>query len=443
MSGQGGSTGESSASNPNTSSSTAMAVLPSSSGSVCIPPLRGSENWRIWRVRMEDILGELELMEYVEGTTTKPSPGAKDLADWLKSDQKARGILSHCINDTVMTNILACKTSAEVWTQLKQLYEVSDIVAIVELRQNFFSHHMTDDTQTHRHHARTMRFWYDQLRAINSNLATKFEWAIAFIASIPLSWDVFIQTLRPLLTFKDKTKWLDMAKQVTSLVMAKGQQKEQRSVESGLLAKKNTATAAAFGSGGSGGKNTGGGKQKGECNYCHKKGHWERECQKKKADQEKKKESAHIASTGEQGDSNQSNQGGAVEFVAKAPTSFSPHEWIADSGAGSHIVGNCAYFNSYKPVSEIMEGIGSDVPIVLSNTLQATSQSQSLQETGAFDVLLARRAEDYTPKTKRLDTLHRAVIDASTRDYIYEQPQEAATHQARIQRRHRRIQNRK
>ncbi|QRW12207.1 Retrotransposon gag protein [Ceratobasidium sp. AG-Ba] len=77
------------------------------------------------------------------------------------------------------------------------------------------------------------------------------------------------------------------------------------------------------------------------------------------------------------------------------------------------------------------------------NTLQATSQSQSLQETGAFDVLLARRAEDYTAKTKRLDTLHRAVIDASTLDYIYEQPQESATHQARIRRRRRRIQNRK
>ncbi|QRV80056.1 hypothetical protein RhiJN_08071 [Ceratobasidium sp. AG-Ba] len=82
-------------------------------------------------------------------------------------------------------------------------------------------------------------------------------------------------------------------------------------------------------------------------------------------------------------------------------------------------------------------------PPVLSNILQATSQSQSLQETGAFDVLLARRAEDYTPKTKRLDTLHRAVIDASALDYIYEQPQEAATHQARIRRRRRRIQNRK
>ncbi|QRV77074.1 hypothetical protein RhiJN_05089 [Ceratobasidium sp. AG-Ba] len=77
------------------------------------------------------------------------------------------------------------------------------------------------------------------------------------------------------------------------------------------------------------------------------------------------------------------------------------------------------------------------------NTLQATSPSQSPLETGAFDVLLARRAEDYTPKTKRLDTLHRAVIDSSTLDYIYEQPQEAATHQAKIRRRRRRIQNRK
>ncbi|QRV77133.1 Copia-like polyprotein/retrotransposon [Ceratobasidium sp. AG-Ba] len=221
MSGQGGTTGGTTASNPNSSPSTATAVLPSSSGLVRIPPLRGSENWRIWHVQMEDILGELELMEYVEGTTTKPSPGAKELADWLKSN--------------LMTNILACETSAEVWTQLKQLYEVSDIVAIIELRRNFFSHRMTDDTRID-NHVRTMRSWYDQLRAIDSNLATKFDWAIALIASLPLSWDVFIQTLRPLLTFKDKTKWSDMAKQVTSSVMAEGQRKEQRSVESGLLA---------------------------------------------------------------------------------------------------------------------------------------------------------------------------------------------------------------
>ncbi|QRV77370.1 Retrovirus-related Pol polyprotein from transposon TNT 1-94 [Ceratobasidium sp. AG-Ba] len=216
-----------------------------------------------------------------------------------------------------------------------------------------------------------MRSWYDQLRAINSNLATEFDWAIALIASLLLSWDVFIQTLRLLLTFQDKTRWPDMAKQVTSLVMAEGQQKEQRSVKAGPLAKKNAAAAATLGSGGLGGKNKGGGKQKGECNYCHKKGHWERECRKKKADQEKKKESAHIASTAEPGDSNQSDQGGAIAFVAKAPTSFLSHKWIADSGASLHIVGNCAYFNSYKPVSEIVEGIGGNVPIVGRGTVRA------------------------------------------------------------------------
>ncbi|QRW12464.1 hypothetical protein RhiLY_11463 [Ceratobasidium sp. AG-Ba] len=81
--------------------------------------------------------------------------------------------------------------------------------------------------------------------------------------------------------------------------------------------------------------------------------------------------------------------------------------------------------------------------LVLSNTLQAMSQSQSLQEMGAFDVLLARRAKDYNPKTKRLDTLHRAVVNASTLDYIYKQPQEAATHQAKIQCQRHCIQNRK
>ncbi|QRW12341.1 Copia-like polyprotein/retrotransposon [Ceratobasidium sp. AG-Ba] len=237
MSGQGGSTAGTTAPNPNTSSPTATAVLLSSSGSIRIPPLRGLENWRIWRVRMEVLLGELDLIEYVDGTKTQPSSGSSGLDDWLKSDRKACGIIRRCVNDNVMTNILACETSSEVWTQLKQLYKVADIVAIIELHQNFFSHCMLDETCIN-DHVRTMRSWYDQLRAINSNLANDFDWAIALIASLPLLWDVFIQTLRPLLNFQDKTKWPDMAKQVTSLVMAEGQQKKQRSVEAGLLAKR-------------------------------------------------------------------------------------------------------------------------------------------------------------------------------------------------------------
>ncbi|QRV91932.1 Transposase family tnp2 [Ceratobasidium sp. AG-Ba] len=79
--------------------------------------------------------------------------------------------------------------------------------------------------------------------------------------------------------------------------------------------------------------------------------------------------------------------------------------------------------------------------------IHATSHSQSLSETGAFETLLARQVEDYNPKTKRLDAAHRAVVDASTLDYVYEPPQAEATHQARdqakIRRRYRRIKNRR
>ncbi|QRV97829.1 Copia-like polyprotein/retrotransposon [Ceratobasidium sp. AG-Ba] len=207
MSNTGGTTGGTTAPNPNSSPSTTTAVLPSSSGLIHIPPLRGSENWRIWRVWMEDLLGELELMEYMDGTKAKPLAGASSLADRQKSNRKAHGIIRRCVDDNVMTNILACETSSEVWNQLKQLYEVADIVAIIKLHQNFFSHRMLNETCID-DHVRTMRSWYDQLCAIDSNLATDFDWPIALITSLPLSWDVFIQTLQPLLTFQDKTEWL-------------------------------------------------------------------------------------------------------------------------------------------------------------------------------------------------------------------------------------------
>ncbi|QRV97832.1 Retrovirus-related Pol polyprotein from transposon TNT 1-94 [Ceratobasidium sp. AG-Ba] len=131
-----------------------------------------------------------------------------------------------------------------------------------------------------------------------------------------------------------------MAQQVTSSVMAEGQRKEQRSVEAGLLAKNNTAAAATFG--GPNGKNTSGGQGK------------------QKGDQ-----------SGEQGNQGQSDQGGTVAFVAKTPSSFSSHKWIADSGAGSHIVGNRAYCSTYEPASEVVQGIGGDVPIVGRGTICA------------------------------------------------------------------------
>ncbi|QRV99059.1 hypothetical protein RhiJN_27078 [Ceratobasidium sp. AG-Ba] len=80
---------------------------------------------------------------------------------------------------------------------------------------------------------------------------------------------------------------------------------------------------------------------------------------------------------------------------------------------------------------------------VLSDTLQATSPTQIPDGSGDLWNILTRRVEDFDPKTKRLDAAHRGLVDAYTSDNVYEPPQAAATHQAKIRRRYRRIKNRR
>lgn len=93
-------------------------------------------------------------------------------------------------------------------------------------------------------------------------------------------------------------------------------------------------------------------KEKGECRYCHKKGHWERECRKKKADEGKGKERANVA------------EDKAEYAFAIRDSPFSCSDWIADSGAESHIISDHSLFISYTPTpGHCVNGIGGDTSI--------------------------------------------------------------------------------
>ena len=50
-----------------------------------IEPLKGEENYVPWSVQMQDILGELDLLEYVTGETKIPTDEAQ-LPTWWKND---------------------------------------------------------------------------------------------------------------------------------------------------------------------------------------------------------------------------------------------------------------------------------------------------------------------------------------------------------------------
>ncbi|QRV89278.1 Retrovirus-related Pol polyprotein from transposon TNT 1-94 [Ceratobasidium sp. AG-Ba] len=369
---------------------TSVSVGSTSSG-YRIPVLSGTGNWRAWKVRMEDMFGELEVWEVVSGDETEPSDtSSTDAKDWRKKDKKALGIMRRCVNDSILLHILASTSSKQAWDTLVQTYQVTDLVSLVDLRRRLFWAKMDEGTPID-DHIRYMRSTYDELRAINDDLSNDFDWALCLISSLPSTWSTFIQTLTPKFNYSKKTEWTKLAEDVTKAVIAEGQRRQHEDkVESGLYVGKAPA-------GKQGGSGSGGGKEKkkkGKCRYCNKEGHWEAECRKKKRDQDKK-ETAHVAETLD--DMSDNEQGYVYTFVAQGETghrtetlaytshdeqdhvysfvargtSVTKSDWIADTGAESHIISDRSLFHSYTPSTSLVGGIGGDARIAGRGSVKA------------------------------------------------------------------------
>src|SRR4051794_33301586 len=65
---------------------------------------------------------------------------------------------------------------------------------MVSLCRKFFSHRMAEGTDIEEH-IRMMRSWYEDLVIIEDASVTELDWIITLVASLPPSWDPFLQTV--------------------------------------------------------------------------------------------------------------------------------------------------------------------------------------------------------------------------------------------------------
>ena len=93
-----------------------------------------------------------------------------------------------------------------------------------------------------------------------------------------------------------------------------------------------------------------------ECNYCHKKGHWAKECRKRISDS-RKKNNANIST--QECESN-------FSFSAYSTPETQNSLWIGDSGADEHVVSEKTAFISYAETpGRFVTGVGGiKVPIL-------------------------------------------------------------------------------
>ena len=121
-------------------------------------------------------------------------------------------------------------------------------------------------------------------------------------------------------------------------------------------------------------------RKKGECNYCHKLGHFEAECRKKKADKEKKKGDSSGGSSNTKPTVNamiaevaSTSNEIAVSWYLESDKN---NRWMLDSGCSHHITPNRSDFSDYTQLphpEKITIGDGRSIPYFGTGTVKSTT----------------------------------------------------------------------
>ena len=86
--------------------------------------LVGSSNYIEWKDRMEVVLEDNGLKEFIDQEIAKPATtNAQELAKWKKCVAKARRILLEGVQDHIVLSLHGKETPLSMWEALKDLYQ--------------------------------------------------------------------------------------------------------------------------------------------------------------------------------------------------------------------------------------------------------------------------------------------------------------------------------
>ena len=94
------------------------------------------KNWTTWKFQIEVILKSKGYHDLVTGIVPRPP---QNTTEWDNKDAKAQEVVVTRLDEKVLTHILTCSFSAEMWTKLKTVYEKQSQVSVHLLQQRFFS----------------------------------------------------------------------------------------------------------------------------------------------------------------------------------------------------------------------------------------------------------------------------------------------------------------
>ena len=85
-----------------------------------IDNFNGRNNFKIWKVKMHDLLVQQGVAKALLGKSKQPFAMTDD--EWSDIDDRALSGIQLCLADDVLFNIVSDTTIASLWTKLEKLY---------------------------------------------------------------------------------------------------------------------------------------------------------------------------------------------------------------------------------------------------------------------------------------------------------------------------------
>jgi hypothetical protein len=95
------------------------------------------DEFHIWKWQMKSLLQYKKIHTIVNGEETLED--AEDKEDWQAREYSAFTLLCNSVERRVLTPLLQCTTSHEIWTTLLSIYEHKSSADIHELQRRFFN----------------------------------------------------------------------------------------------------------------------------------------------------------------------------------------------------------------------------------------------------------------------------------------------------------------
>jgi len=169
---------------------------------VTIKSLQDTKNFPVWKIKMSDILTNLNYDDHIEDKAAVPVDTA-EAAKWKQADKKILATICLQVADTLLVYIAGSMTTLVAWSMLSNMFEAKGPIGIVLAHCKLFGTHCTEESDIEDHIC-IMRTYQQELTTLQKPISEK-DFSYALFTSLSESWNNFISAV-PEDVIKDPTK---------------------------------------------------------------------------------------------------------------------------------------------------------------------------------------------------------------------------------------------